>query len=115
MFTHLHENNKKKLYLINSFEHLKYGIFILYKFFILVFAVFAFSIAQAQTAARQHDFEKDMQELLTETPTIQTEFVRQHDFFCGCFAPSTFYIFLGCRYSFSKKISNTNVCQMSQS
>ena len=80
MFTHLHENNKQKLNFINSFELLKHGIFIFYKFFILVFAVFAFSIAQAQTVARQHDFEKDMQELLTETPAIQTEFARQHDF-----------------------------------
>ena len=80
MFTHLHENNKQKLNFINSFELLKHVIFIFYKFFILVFAVFAFSIAQAQTVARQHDFEKDMQELLTETPAIQTEFARQHDF-----------------------------------
>ena len=80
MFTHLHENNEQKLNFINSFELLKHGIFIFYKFFILVFAVFAFSIAQAQTVARQHDFEKDMQELLTETPAIQTEFARQHDF-----------------------------------
>ena len=80
MFTHLHENNKQKLNFINSFELLKYVIFIFYKFFILVFAVFAFSIAQAQTFARQNDFEKDMQEFLTETPAIQTEFARQHDF-----------------------------------
>ena len=80
MFTHLHENNKQKLNFINSFELLKHGIFIFYKFFILVFAVFAFSIAQAQTVARQHNFEKDMQELLTETPATQTEFAKQHDF-----------------------------------
>ena len=30
--------------------------------------------------ARQHDFEKDMQELLTEKHAIQTEFEREHDF-----------------------------------
>jgi len=80
MFTHLHENNQQKLNFINSFELLKHCIFIFYKIFILVIAVFAFSIAQAQTVARQHDFEKDMQEFLTETPTTQTEFARQHDF-----------------------------------
>ena len=80
MFTHLHENNKQKLNFINSFELLESGISISYKFFILVFAVFAFSIAQAQTFARQHDFEKDMQEFLSDTPVIQTEFARQHDF-----------------------------------
>ena len=80
MFKHLHENNKQKLNFINSFELLKYNIFIFYKFFILVFTVFAFSIAQAQTFAIQNDFEKDMQEFLNETPAIQTEFARQHDF-----------------------------------
>ena len=80
MFTHLHKNNKQKLNFNNSFERLKHSLFFLYKFFIQVFAVFAFSIAQAQTFARQNDFEKDMQEFLTETPVIQTEFARQHDF-----------------------------------
>ena len=55
MFTHLHENLKHKLNFINSFELLKHGIFIFYNFFILVFAVFTFSIVQAQTDARQHD------------------------------------------------------------
>ena len=74
MFTYLHEKNKQKLNFINSLELLKQSIFIFYKFFILVFAVCVFSIAQAQTVARQHDFEKDMQELLTETPSTQTKF-----------------------------------------
>ena len=80
MFTHLHEINKQKINFINSYELLKKGIFILYKFFILVFAIFSFSIAQAKTVAKQNDFEKDMHELLTESPAIQTEFARQHDF-----------------------------------
>ena len=80
MFTHLHENNKQKLNFNNSFERLKHGLFFLYKFFIQVFTVFAFSIALAQTVSSQHNFEKDMQELLTETPAIQTEVARHHDF-----------------------------------
>ena len=80
MFTHLHEINKQKLNFINSYELLKKGIFILYKFFILFFAIFSFSIALAKTVAKQNDFEKDMQELLTESPATQTEFARQHDF-----------------------------------
>ena len=80
MFTHLHEIKKQKPNFINSFEHLKNGIFIFYKFFILVFAVFVFSITQAQTVARQHDFEKDVQELLTESPAAQNKFSVRHDF-----------------------------------
>ena len=48
MFTHLHENNKQKLNFNNSFERLKHSLFFLYKFSILVFALFAFSISQAQ-------------------------------------------------------------------
>ena len=79
MFTHLHENNKQKLNFINSFELLKKGIFIFHKLFFLVFTAFAFSIAQAQTVAKQHHFEKDMQELLTESPETQTEFAGQHN------------------------------------
>ena len=74
MFTHLHENNKQKLNFIYSFELLKYGIFIFYKFFILVFAVFAFSIAQAQTVARQHDFEKDAVEEVKPSEEFKTVF-----------------------------------------
>ena len=42
--------------------------------------LFAFSIAQAQTSAKQQNFEKDMQELLNERSAIQTDFARQHDF-----------------------------------
>ena len=56
MFSHLEGNNKQKLNFVNSFELLKHGIFFFYKFYILVFAVFAFSIAQSQTVAGQNDF-----------------------------------------------------------
>ena len=59
MFTHLHENNKQKLNFNNSFERLKHGLFLLYKFFIQVFAVFAFSIAQAQTV--ENTFNKKLE------------------------------------------------------
>ena len=59
MFTHLHENNKQKLNFNNSFERLKHGLFFLYKFFIQVFAVFAFSIAQAQTV--ENTFNKKLE------------------------------------------------------
>ena len=59
MFTHLHENNKQKLNFNNSFEHLKHSLFFLYKFFIQVFAVFAFSIAQAQTV--ENTFNKKLE------------------------------------------------------
>jgi len=59
MFTHLHENNKQKLNFNNSFERLKHSLFFLYKFFIQVFAVFAFSIAQAQTV--ENTFNKKLE------------------------------------------------------
>ena len=80
MFSHLHKNNKQNLNFINSLELLKNHIFIFFKFFMLVFALFTFSIAQAETVARQHDFKKDIQELLTETPAKQTEYESQNDF-----------------------------------
>ena len=59
MFTHLHENNKQKLNFNNSFERLKHSLFFLYKFSILVFALFAFSIAQAQTV--ENTFNKKLE------------------------------------------------------
>ena len=59
MFTHLHENNKRKLNFNNSFERLKHGLFFLNKLFIQVFAVFAFSIAQAQTV--ENTFNKKLE------------------------------------------------------
>ena len=77
---HLHKNNKHKLYFINSFELFNQVVFILYNFFFLLFTLFAFSIVQAQTSAKQRNFEKDMQELLNERSAIQTDFARQHDF-----------------------------------
>ena len=80
MLMHLHKNYKHKLYFINSFEFFNQVVFILYNFFFLLFTLFAFSIAQAQTSAKQRNFEKDMHELLNERSAIQTDFARQHDF-----------------------------------
>ena len=80
MLMHLHKNNKHKLNFINSFKFFNQVVFILYNFFFLLFTLFAFSIAQAQTYAKQRNFEKDMQELLNERSAIQTDFVRQNDF-----------------------------------
>ena len=73
MLMHLHKNNKHKLNFINFFEFFNQVVFIFYNFIFLLFTLFAFSIAHAQTNARQRNFEKDMQELLTERSAIQTE------------------------------------------
>ena len=80
MFMHLHLNDKNKLDFINSFEILNHSKFNLNKLFLLVFTLFAFSVAHAQIVSRHHDFNNDMKELLTEKPGTKTEFERQHDF-----------------------------------
>ena len=80
MLFHLREKNKKKLNSINSFELLKKDIYVFYKLVIFVNVVLYFSFAQAQTDLKQHDFEKNLQEFLLETQTIQPDFVRKHDF-----------------------------------
>ena len=75
MFKYLHINIKSKINFKNSSELLKVNIFIFFKFIIIVFTLFTFSITQAQNFARQQDFEKDMQEFLTKK-----EFTDQQDF-----------------------------------